>query len=158
MQYRYAETAMHAQLETNVDSATMEFTQEPIPGGKTERSVRKFGADTPFRPRGVIREYVEGLLSRNGYADLVQCGVTVERVEKVGASWKVTLRRAGAALDYWWAEEFDAVVVASGHYSVPYMPAIEGLEEFARAYPGSVEHSKSYRGPDRYRGKVGNTS
>lgn len=56
--------------------------------------------------------------------------------------------------DYWWTEVFDALVVASGHYSVPYVPAITGLKEFAETYPGSVEHTKSFRDPERYRGKT----
>lgn len=132
----------------------MAFSQEPIPDRKSERSVRRHGPDTPFRHHTVIQEYVEGLFDRNGYKDFVEFGVTVERVEKVDGTWKVTLRRAGAKRDYWWVEEFDAVVVASGHYTVPFVPYIEGLEEFDRAYPGSVEHSKGYRGPDKYRGKV----
>lgn len=78
----------------------------------------------------------------------------MERVEKVNGSWKLTLRKAGSERDYWWAEEFDAVVVASGHYTVPHVPYIDGLEEFASAYPGSVEHSKGYRGAEKYRQKV----
>ena len=60
----------------------------------------------------------------------------------------------GVKSDYWWSEEYDAVVVASGHYAVPFIPVIPGLKEFAARYPGSVEHTKYYRGPEKYRGKV----
>ena len=67
---------------------------------------------------------------------------------------KVTLRKEGQQGDYWWAEWFDAVVVASGHYWVPYIPAIEGLEAFEKARPGAVLHSKHFRGRDQFRGKV----
>ncbi len=42
---------------------------------------------------------------------------------------------------------YDAVVVASGHYATPYVPAIEGLAAFAAAHPGAVSHSKLYRAP-----------
>lgn len=132
----------------------MEFSQEPIPVKQTSRSIQRHGPSTPFRHHTVVQEYIEGLLDRNGYKDFVECGVTVEKVEKVDGTWKLTLRKAGAERDYWWVEEFDAVVVASGHYTVPHVPYIEGLEEFARAYPGSVEHSKGYRGGEKYRQKV----
>lgn len=132
----------------------MEFSQEPIPVKQTSRSIQRHGTSTPFRHHTVVQQYIEGLLDRKGYKDFVECGVTVERVEKVNGSWKLTLRKAGAERDYWWAEEFDAVVVASGHYTVPHVPYIEGLEEFASAYPGSVEHSKGYRGAEKYRQKV----
>ena len=54
-----------------------------------------------------------------------------------------------------WEERFDAIVVASGHYSVPYIPRIDGLEAFERAQPGSVKHSKMFRGRNEFRGKVG---
>jgi len=59
-----------------------------------------------------------------------------------------------------WAidEDFDAVINASGHYTVPYVPHTQGLAEFAAAYPGSVLHSKAYRGRDKYAGKVSITS
>ncbi|KFY09085.1 hypothetical protein V492_05644 [Pseudogymnoascus sp. VKM F-4246] len=152
-QYRHDETSVYPLLETNIDYHTMEFSQEPIPIKQTSRSIQRHGPSTPFRHHTVVQQYIEGLLDRKGYKDFVECGVTVERVEKVNGSWKVTLRKAGAERDYWWVEEFDAVVVASGHYTVPHVPYIEGLEEFARAYPGSVEHSKGYRGSEKYRQK-----
>lgn len=132
----------------------MEFTQEPIPDVRSPWSVAVHGVDTPFRPWTAIRDYVAGLLQRNAYGDLVEYGTWVERVEKVGGEWKVTLRKAGEKLDYWWVEWFDAVVVASGHYWVPYIPEVEGLEQFEKSRPGSVLHSKTYRGKSRFANKV----
>lgn len=132
----------------------MSFSQEPIPDVRSEWSRGMHGSDTPFRHWTVIRDYLEGLVKRNGYEDLVSYNTTVERAEKVGEEWKVTLRKEGPGEDEWWAEWFDAVIVASGHYSVPYIPRIEGLEEFAKARPGSVIHSKHFRGRETYRGKV----
>lgn len=37
--------------------------------------------------------------------------------------WKLTLRKHDALrrVDVWWVEEFDALVIANGHYSVPYV-------------------------------------
>jgi cation diffusion facilitator CzcD-associated flavoprotein CzcO len=132
----------------------MSFSKEPIPAVRSEASIALHGEDTPFRHWKVVRSYIQGLLHRNGYDDLVSYSTTVERVEKVGHEWKVTLRKDGAEKDYWWVEWFDAVVVANGHYSVPYVPAIEGLEQFEKLRPGSVLHSKNFRGRDYFRGKV----
>ena len=57
---------------------------------------------------------------------------------------------------------FDAVVVANGHYNVPYIPKVEGIEAFSKAYPGTISHSKFYRRPEHYSGKkvvvVGNSA
>ncbi len=136
----------------------MEFSQEPFPSEKSEWSTAIHGADTPFRHWHHVRRYIQGLVGRNGYQDFVSYNTTVERVEKVGAEWKVTLRKEGQNGDYWWTEWFDAVVVASGHYWVPYIPAIEGLEAFEKARPGAVLHSKHYRGRDQFKGKVSSQS
>lgn len=132
----------------------MQFTQEPIPADVSQRSTDLYGPTTPFRHWEVLRRYVKGLVERRGYEDLVSYSTTVERAEKIGEEWKVTLRKEGRERDYWWTETFDAVVVASGHYSVPYIPAIEGLEEFEKSRPGSVIHSKHFRGRDLFKGKV----
>jgi cation diffusion facilitator CzcD-associated flavoprotein CzcO len=132
----------------------MQFSQEAIPEERSELSISIHGPQTPFRHWDVIRRYIKGLVERNGYEDLVSYSTTVERVEKIGAEWKVTLRKDGKESDYWWVEWFDAVVVASGHYWVPYIPPIVGLEEFERSRPGSVLHSKHFRGRESFRGKV----
>jgi hypothetical protein len=157
-QYRHAETSVYPHLDTNIDSRVMEFSQEAIPTVRSELSISKHGPETPFRHHTVLQKYVEGLLDRNGYRDLVEYNTTVERVTKIHETggWKVTLRKEGPSrtLDYWWTEDFNAVVVASGHYTVPFIPHIQGLVEYARTYPGSVEHSKAFRDPEKYRGKV----
>lgn len=132
----------------------MQFSNEPFPEEKSKQSVQLYGPNTPFRHWSVVRRYIESLLQRNGYEDLVSFNTTVERAEKVGTEWKVTLRKEGKERDYWWVEWFDAVVVASGHYSVPYIPSIEGLEAFEKSRPGSVVHSKHFRGRDLYKDKV----
>lgn len=132
----------------------MQFSQEPIPEKRSELSISRHGPQTPFRKWDVIRKYITGLVNRRGYNDLVSYNTTVEMVEKVGAEWKVTLRQDGEQSDHWWIEWFDAVVVASGHYWVPYIPHIAGLEDFEKARPGSVLHSKHFRGTDEFMDKV----
>ncbi|KAK3347395.1 hypothetical protein B0H65DRAFT_460377 [Neurospora tetraspora] len=152
-QPRFTESSVYPYLETNVDAIPMQFSQEPFPSEKSKFSINLHGPNTPFRHWKAVRRYIEGLVSRNGYQDLVSYNTTVERVEKVGDEWKVTLRKEGQQKDYWWVEWFDAVVVASGHYWVPWIPAIEGLEAFEKQRPGSVIHSKHFRGRDLYKGK-----
>ncbi|OGM45768.1 monooxygenase [Aspergillus bombycis] len=156
-QHRYFDSHVYPTLHANVAASVMEYSQEQIPDILSDWSVHIHGPDTPFRHHTVIRQYIEDLLNRNGYQDLVEYNTTVERAEKdpKTGKWTLTLRRAGEpnGLDYWWTETFDALVVASGHYAVPYVPAIKGLKEFAEKYPGSVEHTKQYRGPEKHKGK-----
>ena len=154
------DSPVYPTLETNVNAAAMSFSQEEIPVVRSQWSIERHGEDTPFRHHSVIRKYIEDLFNRRGYQDLVQYSTTVERAIKDPNSqkWVLTFRRTeavdGVKSDYWWSEEYDAVVVASGHYAVPFIPAIPGLKEFAARYPGSVQHTKHYRGPEKYRGKV----
>ncbi|EME39469.1 flavin-dependent monooxygenase-like protein [Dothistroma septosporum NZE10] len=58
--------------------------------------------------------------------------------------------------------DFDAVIVANGHYDVPYIPAVSGIEAWTSTYPGVISHSKLYRKPEHYSGKkvivVGNSA
>ncbi|WXC54847.1 hypothetical protein SNK03_000826 [Fusarium graminearum] len=59
-------------------------------------------------------------------------------------------------------EEYDAVVVASGHYNDPFIPDITGLTEFDKKYSGVISHSKFYRRPNDFKDKkvivVGNSA
>jgi cation diffusion facilitator CzcD-associated flavoprotein CzcO len=148
---------MHAGLKSNIDARTMSYTQEPFPlklvGELESASVDK---NTPFRKSEVIREWVDGLVSRNNYRDLVEFNTTVEKAEKIGSEWVLTLRKSlpGGSHNYWWQESFDALIVASGHYSIPNIPNVPGLVELEEHHPGTVEHSKGYRGPENYRNKV----
>lgn len=151
---RYEETSVYPYLETNVDASVMEFSQEPIPVERSATSIARHGTDTPFRPYQTIQRYVQCLVDRKGYGDLVSYNTTVELATKVGDEWEVVLRQLGGKTDYWWKERFDAVVVANGHYFVPYIPQIKGLDDFEKRKPGSVIHTKAYRGRDAFRGKV----
>jgi hypothetical protein len=155
LQPRYAESSVYPYLETNVDSIPMSYSEETIANHASELSISKHGAETPFRHHSTVREYVEALVNRNGYAKMVSYNTTVELAEKVGKEWRLILSKDGDVKgeNDWWEERFDAVIVASGHFNVPYIPAIEGLDDLERAYPGSVKHSKMFRGRDAFRGK-----
>jgi cation diffusion facilitator CzcD-associated flavoprotein CzcO len=60
------------------------------------------------------------------------------------------------------SSKFDAVVVANGHYTVPSLPHIEGIEQWNAEYCGSILHSKAYRKPEEFKGKkvlvIGNSA
>ncbi|KAH8200225.1 hypothetical protein TruAng_005617 [Truncatella angustata] len=150
---RFDDSSVYPYLETNIDFLPMEFSQELFPKDKSELSVSTYGSNTPFRRWDVVRRYITGLVDRRGYNDLISYNTTVERAEKLGAEWKLTIRKSGKDSDYWWIEWFDAVVVASGHYWVPYIPEIPGMEQFQKNRPGSVLHSKQFRVRDQFAGK-----
>ncbi|KAF8863361.1 flavin dependent monooxygenase-like protein [Acephala macrosclerotiorum] len=156
-QYRFSETSIYPALETNIDAFAMSFSQEPFPEERTPLNIRRHGEKSPFRHWKAVEGYIQGLLNRRGYQDLVSYNTTVELVHKDQESgkWIIALRKPleNGLEDHWWSESFDAVVVASGHYTVPFIPYTPGLTELMENFSGSVEHSKAWRGTEKYRGK-----
>lgn len=151
-----ARSALYWDLDSNVGAESMAFTHTPFPVVNSPVSIERFGHNNPSRPYGVITNWIEDLF--RPYLSLVTLRTTVEKVEKRGSEWVLTLRRSGQLYrgkphDYWWTEAFDAVVVASGHYHVPLVPAIAGLIETSKELPGRFEHSKSYRKAAKYADK-----
>ncbi|KAE9970207.1 hypothetical protein BLS_005011 [Venturia inaequalis] len=158
-QYRFSDTSIYPHLETNIAAGPMSFSAEPLPDTRSEWSIRNHGADTPFRHWKVVKDWISALLARNGYNDMVEYNTTVESVRRnpdsAAHAWTVILRKAKAGEDdYWWSEDFDAVVVANGHYTVPFLPEIPGLAEYHETHPNVVMHSKSFRNPQDYKGKT----
>ena len=93
-------------------------------------------------------------------------GKVVRKVEKVpaegreGREWRVVVGDVdGKVGGVGEGEEryYDAIVIAAGRYSVPYIPELPGLKEWVLAGKGkrSVEHSREFREvEERYKGKV----
>jgi hypothetical protein len=155
-QYRFSETSIYPTLETNIDAFAMSFSQEPFPEGRTPLNIQRHGEHSPFRHWKAVEGYLQGLLNRRGYQNWVSYNTTVELIhkDKESGKWVLTLRKPlENGQDRWWTETFDAVVVAAGHYQVPFIPLTPGLAEFAHNFPGSVEHSKAWRKPEKYLGK-----
>lgn len=99
---------------------------------------------------------MERIFTRSGHDRLVELNTTVEATEKRGNAWILTLRKEvqSTTRDHWWCEEFDAVIVATGHYNVPYLPDTPGLVELENNFPGTIKHSKHYRSKTDFEGKV----
>lgn len=48
---------------------------------------------------------------------------------------------------------YDAIVVASGHYSTPFLPEIPGIRQWNHNYPGTISHSKVFQQPQEFKDK-----
>ncbi|KAL4889705.1 hypothetical protein BDV59DRAFT_210131 [Aspergillus ambiguus] len=148
-----ARTGIYDTLDSNVGAKAMAFTHTPFPEVNSAISVKQFGRGNPTRPFRVVAGYLEDLF--RPYIHLVSFNTTVEKVEKKASTWILTLRQSGhfyrdQPAEYWWQEEVDAVIVASGHYNVPLIPEIPGLAAAFQAHPTKFEHSKSFRSSDVY--------
>ncbi len=108
-------------ISTNVPDIAMCYSDLPFPYG-------------PFVPHYIARQYVENYFSAHKTDEFLVLDTTLEDLSSVPAAeggdgeprWKLTLRRHDPVrrVDVWWEEVFDAVVLANGHYSVPYVRAI----------------------------------
>ncbi|KAL4794625.1 hypothetical protein BDV19DRAFT_379345 [Aspergillus venezuelensis] len=166
------QTAIYDWLDTNVPADLMDFTHTPFPGGEvgspSALSVERCGVGNATRSWTVVARYLLGIVER--YRDLIEFNTTVTSVEKPegrNGKWRLTLRRQetkpqsqdqdgevqGEGGDLWWQEEFNAVIVATGQYNVPYLPKIPGLDDAVKTHPGSLEHVNAFRSPEHYAGK-----
>lgn len=94
-----------------------------------------------FPPRAVLFDYIKGRAERSGIRDLIRFNHAVRRVSRSadGGGFTVTAHDYGAGAAV--SEDFDYVVVASGHFSTPNMPHYPGYETFG----GALLHAHDFR-------------
>lgn len=133
-------------LKNNVSTRAMRTSIQAWPEGTQD-----------YVKRQVLEEYIQATSNDHGVAAITQYNTRVEEVRKQGDEWvlrSTTLQKSEAGfhlLERRWV--FDAVVVASGHYNMPHVPAWPGIGDWKAARPKDVWHSKRYRKPDELRGK-----
>ncbi len=109
-----------------------------------------FGRPIPsYPPRAVLHDYIKGRLARSGVREQIrfQTAVRGVRVDEASGRFHVTVKDLQRDLLY--EEKFDNVIVASGHFSTPNMPAFPGFERF----PGRVLHAHDFRDANEFKGK-----
>ncbi|KAL2854981.1 hypothetical protein BJY01DRAFT_19352 [Aspergillus pseudoustus] len=149
-------TAMYSWLDTNVPADLMAFTHTPLPNANSPLSTERYGPGNATRPYHIIARYLLDLVER--YREYISFSTTVDSVEKTETgNWKLTLRRpehnGDAPGDLWWQEEFDALIIATGQYNVPYIPKIAGLGDVVKTHSNALEHVNAFRSRDDYAGK-----
>jgi len=156
-QQRYVHTASYEGLRTNIPEQLMTYSDE-----------KKWGCDQDSYVedhfvRGVaIRDYIDRYINR--HKEHVVLKTTVENITKdyssstEEAQFELILRtetenkdESGNFIDRWTREKFDAVIIATGHYHVPYIPKVPGLNEVYHRYPSKLKHSKTFRTSDNFK-------
>lgn len=136
----FEHSPMYETLETNIVHKSMEYTNFPFPQG-----TEKF----PFRTD--VLKYLQDYSTTIGPVNEF-LSTRVERVEKLGDLWKVDLVNVHSGETK--TKSYDAVVVANGHFDVPYFPQVPGLDEWKQKDPRSVSHAKFYDSPAKYKDKT----
>lgn len=109
-----------------------------------------FGRPIPsYPPRAVLYDYIVGRVEKSGVRKYIRFDTPVRWVTYSDETQKFSVTVQDHQKDQSWVEEFDYVVVASGHFSTPNMPYFPGLEKF----PGRVLHAHDFRDACEFIGK-----
>lgn len=101
-----------------------------------------FGQPIPsYPPREVLKDYIMGRIDQQDIRKYIRFECPVRWVTFDDVTQKFTVTVMNHKTEEQETEEFDYVVVATGHFSTPNMPYVKGLEEF----PGRVMHAHDFR-------------
>jgi trimethylamine monooxygenase len=94
-----------------------------------------------YPPRAVLWDYIKGRVERAGVRDWIRFRTPVRRVEYQEATGRFRVVAHDLGKDRETDETYDAVVVASGHFSTPNVPYFPGFDRF----PGRILHAHDFR-------------
>jgi trimethylamine monooxygenase len=109
-----------------------------------------FGKPIPsFPPRAVLYDYIVGRAKKSGIREQIQFDSAVRWIsfDPDRDRFEVTVESRGDGATR--AEEFDHVIVATGHFSTPNMPEYPGFDTF----PGRVTHAHDFRDAQEFTGR-----
>ncbi len=100
-----------------------------------------------YPPRPVLFDYIEGRIKKSNAREYIRFNTTVRWVSYDENTKKFTVVLDDLKINKTYSEEFDYLVVASGHFSTPNMPYFKGIETFS----GNVMHAHDFRGADQFK-------
>jgi dimethylaniline monooxygenase (N-oxide forming) len=122
-------TCAWAMLNMNSPRGTYDFSDFPMPAHYPD-----------FPRREQVWAYLDAAIDHYGLRPAIRLDTRVERVEKAGGAWRVTLAGGDSRL-------YRAVVVANGHHNIPRLPEVEG------SFAGRTMHSRDYRRREPFAGR-----
>ncbi len=101
-----------------------------------------FGRPIPsYPPRAVLHDYIMGRIEKSGLRSHIKFKHSVQWVEFDENTQKFSVTVRDMVKDHLFTEQYDWVVVATGHFSTPNVPYFEGVEDFQ----GRVLHAHDFR-------------
>jgi trimethylamine monooxygenase len=94
-----------------------------------------------YPPRAVLFDYIEGRVNKAGVRPWIRFATVARSVTWSAETRKFTVRVHDLPNDRSYSEEFDHVIVASGHFSTPNVPEFPGFETFN----GRILHAHDFR-------------
>ena len=100
-----------------------------------------------FPPREVLYDYILGRAKKANIKKYIQFSTTVTRAKFNGNQFEVSvLNKRDNTIT---SDNYDYLIVASGHFSVPYIPEYQGMKSF----PGRILHGHDFRDAEEFRNK-----
>jgi trimethylamine monooxygenase len=109
-----------------------------------------FGKAIPsYPPREVLYDYITGRAKKSEVRRFIEFNTAVRWIayDEAMKQFMVTVEDFEGLKTH--TEQFDYVIVATGHFSTPSVPAYEGFEQF----PGRIMHSHDFRDAREFVGK-----
>ncbi|XP_066507378.1 uncharacterized protein [Hoplias malabaricus] len=134
------QSSMYRDLRTNLPKEVMMFPDFP------------FDSHLPsFLSHQDVQQYLEQYCKAHAITPHIKFNTVVEEVKPISmeteeggaVTWEVISRGTYGGHS---TQTFDSVFICSGHYSVPHLPSIPGIEHFK----GKVMHSHFYRCPEPF--------
>jgi trimethylamine monooxygenase len=109
-----------------------------------------FGKPIPsYPPRAVLWDYIKGRVEKAKVRKWVRFSTPVRMVEWDKKKRKFDVTVHDRVKDKMYTEQFDNVIVASGHFSTPNVPEFPGI----RTFNGRVMHAHDFRDALEFKGK-----
>jgi len=102
-----------------------------------------------YPPRAVLFDYIEGRVKKAGVRKWIRFSTAVRHVTYDASSAQFTVTVHDLANNCTYSEQFDYVVMASGHFSTPNVPSFPGFN----AFNGRVLHAHDFRDAREFSGK-----
>jgi len=102
-----------------------------------------------YPPREVLFDYIQGRVIKANVRDKIRFNTAVRNVEFSDESGIFTVTAHNLTDDQTYTEEFDYVVVATGHFSTPNVPNYEGFSHFN----GRILHAHDFRDALEFKGQ-----
>ena len=102
-----------------------------------------------YPPRAVLFDYIEGRVKKADVRNQIRFSTTVRNVSfnEETNQFEVTVKNLVKDDEY--TENFDYVIVASGHFSTPNVPEFKGFDSF----PGRILHAHDFRDAAEFKDK-----
>ena len=102
-----------------------------------------------YPPRPVLFDYIAGRVEKADVRKYIRFNTNVRDVRHDPVSAKFTVTARDGVSDSETIEEYDHVIVASGHFSMPNVPHYEGFENFN----GRILHAHDFRDAREFAGQ-----